>query len=494
MIERLIIDNFRSIKHLDIPLGRINSFIGPNSSGKTNILTALNIVLREVYPSIRIFQDSDFFNYGNDPIEIKVIFDTPLSTKPYYADRDISGFSAKYDKNDFYYYAIDHNGDYVLHNRYGNEIRVTNDMRNEVPLMHIGINRQASNQLRPTQWTIYGKILKHINTMIDPAIKTKYETEVSTAYENNIRQYLNDFQDIMKKFTKEHTGLNVEFNFSVLNPTEVLKSFRPFVVDDTLNKSFDLENVGLGVQSALAIALARAYGEIVKRPLILSIEEPELFLHPHACRHFFKILQQLSESGFQIFFSTHSRCFVDIINYNFIHLVRKAKSETYVKSGLGLGITADESLKLSTMCDDRVNEIFFADKVVLVEGFTDQTCCHCALETQDAHIDENNISIIECGGKDEIIYLASLMNHFDVECYTIFDEDPGNPDTLANINEARTLLGPDQVLIQSPNLEGMLRIPRKWNKKESLNEAPEWFKQNPMPPMYNSLKIKLIGS
>ncbi|MCH7746236.1 MAG: AAA family ATPase, partial [Chloroflexi bacterium] len=59
MLSRLVIQNFRSIKHLDIPLGPINMFVGPNNAGKTNILEALNLVLGESFPSARSFDDRD---------------------------------------------------------------------------------------------------------------------------------------------------------------------------------------------------------------------------------------------------------------------------------------------------------------------------------------------------------------------------------------------------------------------------------------------------
>lgn len=75
----------------------------------------------------------------------------------------------------------------------------------------------------------YGKILKHINSDIDAASKTNYETELGSSYDRNIEPYLKHFKEVMKKFTKEHTGLDVDFKFSVLDPTEVLKSIRPYV-------------------------------------------------------------------------------------------------------------------------------------------------------------------------------------------------------------------------------------------------------------------------
>src|SRR5258708_27654575 len=44
-IARLHIENFRSIKSLDVELGETTVFIGPNNAGKTAILDALRIGL-----------------------------------------------------------------------------------------------------------------------------------------------------------------------------------------------------------------------------------------------------------------------------------------------------------------------------------------------------------------------------------------------------------------------------------------------------------------
>lgn len=44
-ITRLQIENFRSIRNLDIELGDTTVFIGPNNAGKSAILDAIRIVL-----------------------------------------------------------------------------------------------------------------------------------------------------------------------------------------------------------------------------------------------------------------------------------------------------------------------------------------------------------------------------------------------------------------------------------------------------------------
>lgn len=44
MIERVTVQNFKSLKQVDLRLGRMNLFIGPNASGKSNFFDALRVL------------------------------------------------------------------------------------------------------------------------------------------------------------------------------------------------------------------------------------------------------------------------------------------------------------------------------------------------------------------------------------------------------------------------------------------------------------------
>ena len=61
-----------------------------------------------------------------------------------------------------------------------------------------------------------------------------------------------------------------------------------------------------GIQSAIVVALIHAYKELKRTGAILLIEEPEVYLHPHARRYFYSLLKDLSEQETQVFFTTHS--------------------------------------------------------------------------------------------------------------------------------------------------------------------------------------------
>jgi len=53
MITRLYLENFRAFEKLDIPLARINCFFGPNNSGKSAILSAINVLSQTLDSSDR---------------------------------------------------------------------------------------------------------------------------------------------------------------------------------------------------------------------------------------------------------------------------------------------------------------------------------------------------------------------------------------------------------------------------------------------------------
>jgi putative ATP-dependent endonuclease of OLD family len=164
--------------------------------------------------------------------------------------------------------------------------------------------------------------------------------------------------------------------------------------------------MGAGTQSALAVAIARAYAAIVKQALVLAIEEPELYLHPHGCRHFRRLLDELATGGVQVIYTTHERSFVDLARFHNIHVVRKESDETKVYSGVGQPTPAGNPFAFISKFDDEVNEIFFANQVVLVEGAPDRIACQLALEKFGVEIDRDSISITECGGSGDIKAIA----------------------------------------------------------------------------------------
>jgi putative ATP-dependent endonuclease of OLD family len=61
-LSRILIENFRGIKNLDLVLGDTTVLIGENNSGKTAVMDALRLCLRELGPRRRVvFDPYDFY-------------------------------------------------------------------------------------------------------------------------------------------------------------------------------------------------------------------------------------------------------------------------------------------------------------------------------------------------------------------------------------------------------------------------------------------------
>lgn len=493
MIGKLIIENYRSIEKLEVELSMLNALIGPNSSGKTNILKALDLVVGTTYPSVRSFDESDFYLHDTSrKILIEVRFQNSIQYKEY----NIYGFRLTFDGNDMNYVAIDNVGNTLQYSLKGREIKVNNEMREQVSMMYLPLDRQAYQQITPSQWKIYGKLLKYIADQIPDYDKGDFKTGVENSFSKHIFRHVQQAEDLLKEYVKEQTGLDLSLKLSIIDPTFVLKDVRPRITSLT-GFEVDVENEGAGVQSAVAIAIARTYAEIVQKPLILAIEEPELYLHPHGCRHFYKILKELSQKGVQVIYTTHERSFVNVADLESILLVKMENGGTRVYTCRN-SITGIDAIKIASKFDEELNEVFFADKVILVEGPDDKIACKLAFERLGVELDKHNISVIDCGGNTGIRPMVEILQSFNIDTYVLMDEDPGNPNTQQLINDLKNLLGNDRVLLQSPNLEGIFNFDQirqkyginrsKFTKEIALKVLPSWFENNPVPQVYMNLK------
>lgn len=140
------------------------------------------------------------------------------------------------------------------------------------------------------------------------------------------------------------------------------------------------------------------------RSRILAIEEPELYQHPNQARQFAKILMNISSSvslmgKTQVLYTTHSPYFVGVERFDSIRLIRKVgdKSTAPLESKIFQAPLATVMEKVNTahgheeysidrfkaalknIMDPSVNEGFFAQRVVLVEGAEDKAIVEAAL-------------------------------------------------------------------------------------------------------------------
>ncbi|MDZ7315487.1 MAG: ATP-dependent endonuclease [candidate division KSB1 bacterium] len=197
--------------------------------------------------------------------------------------------------------------------------------------------------------------------------------------------------------------------------------------------------------------------------LVLAIEEPELYQHPNRQRHLAKILSQLASGKIpgvaertQVVYSTHSPLFVGIDRIDQIRLLRKTShvpdkpkvtrvistnldkvAETiWEADGKPSQRYTGETLlpRLQTIMTPWMNEGFFAEVVVLVEGEDDRAAILGVAAAMGYDLENNGISVIPCLGKSSLDRPATLFRHLGIPVYVIWDSDKGKKESKPEDN------------------------------------------------------------
>jgi len=190
--------------------------------------------------------------------------------------------------------------------------------------------------------------------------------------------------------------------------------------------------------------------------LIIGIEEPELYQHPNRQRHLSKILLKLAEGSIkgvaeqtQIIYTTHSPLFVDIQRFGKVRKLRKVKEEKDKPKQTRLiytnwdevakiieeadakkpGSYSGETLhpRLQTLMTPWMNEGFFADLAVLVEGEEDRAAILGVAKALGHDFEAIGISVIPCMGKNNIDRPSVIFSKLEIPVYAIWDGDCGTP-------------------------------------------------------------------
>jgi hypothetical protein len=182
-----------------------------------------------------------------------------------------------------------------------------------------------------------------------------------------------------------------------------------------------LTDKGAGIQSATIFGLFCYYTRHVNTTgsALLCIEEPELYLHPHARRVISDRLDDFLDAGRnQVIVTTHAVEFLRTAKGTFnILLVKKHENTATTVQAL------DGREFLSLLINNNQNELFFADKVILCEGFDEHILRAAAEELFAGELDRRNVSIVSVEGKDRLIRLADLVVKLEMECFALADFD-----------------------------------------------------------------------
>lgn len=483
-ISRVHIENYRSIKSLDFSPNNYCALIGENNAGKSNILKAINLVLGETWPTDRTFTEEDFNEYNTaNNIVIQIFFDEVIEEWRNNCKCDISGFELRgkaYKRQvktkpagtlvvDFV--CIDKKGKvckypatpYKQGERYSGqyyELKVTKELREKIPFIYVDVMRDYNRQDPSNRWSILRRLFNDINTSLSsdkttvtvdtPEGKKKltrkqaFELKIKEAYSFLQTEQFLEIENKIRDNSLEQMGIDpaegdIAIRFDTYDSMNVFKSLQLYV--DQMGISTTADMVGAGLQSAIVIAIFRTYEEIKKEGAIFAIEEPEVYLHPQKQRYFSNILSRLGAQN-QVFITTHSPTFVRLYEPENICIIRRNNTNgTTAKLCKRDDIISSEkqALKLENYFDNQRNEMFFAKGIVLVEGATEKFVFPYAGRLLDIDIDRYGISVIECGGKGNLLTFAKVASAFEIPYVVVADDDIKDVSTITDPEKKKKL-------------------------------------------------------
>lgn len=361
--------------------------------------------------------------------------------------------------------------------------------------------RDVTDESKVTKSNPFGKLLYAILDTVTQEKRAEIETMLQGIAKQFNRcgggervQLIADTEQQLNTLLAElFQGCDLEIEFQT--PTlEVMFASPRLYVDDGFRNA--VENKGHGLQRAIIFSILRRYAQHMtsegtekKRTLILAVEEPELYMHPQAQRTIRKVFRNMADAGDQVLFSTHSSLLVDVAYFDEIIRVANQPEEVGKKKTV---VSSARQLPMKYMIDDVVarfpklagqvtsestrdhyshaynptrNEGFFARRIILVEGASEEYSLPIYAEALGIPFDVHNVSVVECGGKGPMDRLYRVFNELGIPCYLLFDYDKSNSDreTVRKSEELVQLVGAS---VKDPQAlfvdERMACFPEKW--------------------------------
>lgn len=230
-------------------------------------------------------------------------------------------------------------------------------------------------------------------------------------------------------------GVNLEVEVLSPNIDEVFRSSVNIWIHDGIKT--DINRKGHGLQRALTFSLIKTLSEQVQEEASLEgqnrqvskssyfiFEEPELYLHPQAQKSLLYSLENLSLNS-QVVLCTHSSSLISLEKYKSIAIVRKDNNtkETNITQYQEEILEEDEKKNfqlVSWINQDRA-ELFFAKKVILLEGATEKTVIPYI--AKKLGIFKYEYTLIDCGSKNNIPSYVKLLEKFKIPYIAVYDKD-----------------------------------------------------------------------
>lgn len=448
-IQSIQISNFRSCVNTSIILSPYTALVGYNNSGKSNILTAIQWLLRKTSLSV-----SDFSNVLNE-ISISGTFGgiTPelLETllpmhrsriTPYVSNESIS---IKRTQG-----APDVKAAEIIFSVFNpttsswdpNPTGIDNAINALFPEpIRIGaMENAAEDASKAKTTTTIGRLLAQF---LNP-IRVAHESEINTHLEEIKRRISADGNcrlsglevidaSINEKVSDLFPDITLKLDFNTPSFEDLIKAGSVKLYEgDGVGMGFS--SYGHGAQRSIQMALIRHLAEIKQgrasaNTTLLLIDEPELYLHPFAIEHIREALKTLTSSGYQVIFSTHSGQMIQSEDAPNTVLVRKngilgTQTRRRLMDAIQSVVTNSAHQIEHIFSLSNSSQILFSEQVILAEGKTELRLMPILFKIiKGKTLAQHKFALVSQDGVDNTKKSRDILEAMDIPSKAIVDLD-----------------------------------------------------------------------
>lgn len=224
-------------------------------------------------------------------------------------------------------------------------------------------------------------------------------------------------------------------------------SSAPINIDDGNLTSLDDKGDGVKSLTAISIVQSMSFEKAGGRALILCIEEPEAHLHPDAIHGLRNIILEITQKeGVQVIITTHSPLLADrnCVSNNVVvydnHRIKCCETLSEVREVLGV----------------RTTDNMAAKKVVLVEGESDKryliALCKALDETLSAKLECGELEIVNVHSSTKMDYQIRLYNSQMISSMVLLDSDDSGFGSQKQLIDSKTKLPNEILMIKSTGM------------------------------------------
>src|SRR4051794_3290407 len=230
--------------------------------------------------------------------------------------------------------------------------------------------------------------------------------------------------------------------------------------------------------------------------VVFAIEEPELFLAPHAHRYLYRLIQRLAAAGNQIFFTTHAPGLLSVAALDEVNLVTRDELGVTTVERLR-AIDVDDAFRVMCEFDAERSELFLSRAAILVEGMTEKIALPFVFHALGHDADREQISIVECGGKANLPLFVEICRRARVPYVVVHDSDirPGREPVEAELKLnalIRRRAGARRTIVLEPDFEGTAGLRGRDRKPERAWRRLAAARPDELPqPLVHAVRLAL---